>query len=249
MGRPHPALRADLAPWRGGELGLGLAGLLGGCRLGCRLLRLIFADQTPPLTDAGFLAHLAAQIVEPALAHIAMAQDIDLVDARRVDHEGALHADPVRHAPHGEVLAQASAGDADHRALEHLDALPRALHDLGVHAHGVARTKGGHLFLLLLLLELMDHVHVFFNSLVCVTCLWLACWRRHWPMRAWSPEMSTSGTLMPRYSAGRVNCGHPEGSLEKLSWVSDSGSPTTPGTRRATASIRTMAGTSPPLST
>ena len=45
------------------------------------------------------------------------------------------------------------------------------------------------------------------------------------------------------------NVGAPDGSLENVSWLSDSGSPTTPGMRRATASMRTMAGISPPLST
>src|SRR5450759_89249 len=84
------------------KLLLGFGGLGG---LGCRLLRLIFANQTPPLTDARFFAHLAAQVVQPALADVAMAQDVDLVNARRVDHEGALDPDPVRHASHGEVLA------------------------------------------------------------------------------------------------------------------------------------------------
>src|SRR6202171_5825876 len=247
-----PQAAPDLPTAWGGEitwLGLGLDCLFGfRCRCSC-LRRLVLLDEAPALADAGVLAHLGTQVVEPALAHIAMAQHIDLVDARRVDHESSLDADAVSHAPHGEVHAQAAAGHPDHGAFEHLDALACPFHDLGVHSHRVAGTKGRHLFLLLLFLELLDHVHVVFNSLVCETCLWAACWWRHCRMRAWSPERRTSGTLMPRYSAGRVYCGHPEGSVEKLSCVSDSGSPTTPGTRRATASIRTIAGISPPLRT
>ena len=46
-------------------------------------------------------------------------------------------------------------------------AFARALDDLGVHLHGVACAERGHLSLLLLFLELLDHIHVFFNSLVC----------------------------------------------------------------------------------
>src|SRR5438105_407123 len=162
---------------------------------------------------------------------------------------GPLHAASVRHAPYGEVLAQAAARDADHGAFEHLDALARAFDDLGVHLHRVARTQRGHLLFLLLFLELLDHVHVFFNSLRCGTRLCAACCLRHCLMRAWSPDNSTSGTVMPRYSAGRVNCGQPVSSSEKLSCASEPGSPTTPGTSLATVSMRTMAGISPPLKT
>src|SRR6266550_7384075 len=166
-----------------------------------------------------------------------------------MDHEGPLHADAVRDAPDREVLAQAATCDPDDCAFEDLDALARPLDDLGVHLDCVACPKRRDLVLLLLPFELLDDVHVFFNSLMCDPCLAAACWRRHWRIRAWSPERRTSGTPRPRYSAGLVNCGHPDGSMEKVSWVSDSGSPTTPGMRRATASMRTIAGISPPLST
>src|SRR6266566_5247568 len=166
-----------------------------------------------------------------------------------MDHEGAFDADAVGDTTHSEVLAEPAPRDPDHRALEHLDALTGALDDLCVHLDRVARAQRWNLCLLLLLLELLDYVHDFFNSLVCDPCLAAACWRRHWRMRAWSPERSTSGTPRPRYSAGRVNCGQPADSLENVSCVSDSGSPTTPGTSRATASMRTMAGISPPLRT
>src|SRR5262249_38727956 len=84
------------------------------------------------LPDSSALADLAAQVVETALAYIAVPQHVDLVDPRRVHEEGALHADPVGHAPHREVLAQSSACDPDHRAFEDLYALARALDDLGV---------------------------------------------------------------------------------------------------------------------
>src|SRR5487761_27007 len=202
-----------------------------------------------PLADAGLPADLAAQVIEATLAHVAMAQDVDLVDARRVDHEGPLNADTVRYAPNREVLTQAAARDPDDSSFEHLDPLSRALDDFRVDLDRVACTKRRDLVLLLLLLELLDDVHDFFNSLICEPCLAAACWRRHSRMRAWSPERSTSGTPRPRYSAGLVNCGQPDGSLEKVSCMSDSGSPTTPGTSRATASISTMAGISPPLRT
>src|SRR5580765_1022240 len=60
----------------------------------------------PPLTYASRPADLPAQVVEASLAHVAMAQHVDLVDTRRVDHEGPLDSDPVRDPPHSEVLAK-----------------------------------------------------------------------------------------------------------------------------------------------
>src|SRR5205807_1224023 len=207
-----------------------------------------FGDLATALADACLAADLATQVVEPPLPDVAVAEDVDLVDARRVDHEGPLDTDAMRHAPDREVLAEPSARDADHRAVEHLDALARAFDDLRVDPHCVPCTQRGDLLFLLLLFELVDHVHVFFNSLVCAR-LWAACCLRHCLMRAWSPDRSTSGTVMPRYSAGRVNCGQPVISSAKLSWARDPGSPTTPGTSLAVASMSTIAGISPPLRT
>src|SRR6266851_2009555 len=101
-----------------------------------------------------------------------------------MDHESAFDSDAVGHAAH--------------RAFKHLDALARALDDLRVHLDRVARAKRGDLFLLLLLLELLDDVHVLFNSLVWAEVRSAAWRRRHCLMRAWSPERSTSGTINPR---------------------------------------------------
>src|SRR5205814_4822404 len=168
-------------------------------------------------------------------------------------HECPLHTDPVGDTAHREVLPEPAAGHPNHGPFKHLDALAGPFDDFGVHPHGVARAKRRSLFLLLLLLELLDHIHVFFTSLVCLNFdespLCAACCRRHWRIRAWSPDRSTSGTAMPRYSAGRVNCGQPVSSSAKLSCASEPGSPTTPGNKRATESTRTIAGISPPLRT
>src|SRR5258708_1056029 len=45
---------------------------------------------------------------------------------------------------------------------------------------------------------------------------------------------------MPRYSAGRVNCGQPASSPPNVSFSSDPGSPTTPATSPATPSTPPM---------
>src|SRR5438132_243850 len=72
--------------------------------------------------------------------------------------------------------------------------------------------------------------------------------RRHCAIFAWSPERSTSGTRRPRKSGGRVYCGPSRSpSREKLSACAESSLPSTPGTRRATASITASAANSPPV--
>src|SRR5215472_1483510 len=125
-----PARRANPL-YRGLRL-LGLD-LLTRCLFGL-FLRIIglrsLSDKPPPLADAGVAPDLAAQIVKPALTDVAVAQHIDLVDARRVNHEGPLDSNTVRHATHREVPSGTCAGDADHSAFEHLDAFARALDDL-----------------------------------------------------------------------------------------------------------------------
>src|SRR5262249_26391727 len=109
--------------------------------------------------DAGRLAHAAAQVVQPRATHLAVAHHLDLVDARRVHEERALHPHSVGDAAHRDVAPQTSARDTDDQALEDLDALASALHHLGVDPHRVARTELGNRLLLLLLLELVDDVH------------------------------------------------------------------------------------------
>ena len=67
------------------------------------------------------------------------ADDVDLVDDRRVQREDALDALAERHLADREGRAGAAAVHADHHALEHLDALLVAFAHLDVDAHGVAR--------------------------------------------------------------------------------------------------------------
>src|SRR2546430_2077111 len=159
----------------------------------------------PPLTDAGRLAHPAAQVVQPGLPDAAVPHHLDAVDPRRVDQERPLDADAVRHAPHRHVLAQTAVGDADDQALEDLDALAGALHHLRVHPHRVPRPELADRPLLLLSPELLDDVHDNLSSPALARSL--ACARRQRAISAWLPDSSTSGTLRPRHSAGLVNCG------------------------------------------
>src|SRR4029077_17243204 len=108
-------------------------------------------------------------VVEPALPHVAVTEHVDAIDPRRVHEKRALNADAVRDTPHREVLAQPASGDADDRALEHLDALSRALDHLGVDLDRVAGAERGHLCLLLLFLELLDDVHFNVSSWIYIS--------------------------------------------------------------------------------
>src|SRR5437879_3304472 len=128
LGGKHQALNSSLL--------LGVLGALGRCC--CRRRR---RDSASALANASLPADLAAQVVKASLAHVAVAQHVDLVDAGRVDHESPLDADAVSDTPHREVLAQAAARDPDDCAFENLDSLARALDDFRVHLYGVARAK------------------------------------------------------------------------------------------------------------
>jgi hypothetical protein len=61
-----------------------------------------------------------------------------------MQRERALHADPEGLLAHREGLAHTVALALDHDPLEHLGAPPRALHDLEVDAHAIARLEDGH---------------------------------------------------------------------------------------------------------
>src|SRR5258708_23571259 len=194
------------------------------------------ADGLAALADARPLAHLLAQVVQLGAAHVAVAQHLDAVDARRVQQEGALHADAVGDAADGELRTQADlAAERDDHALEHLDALARSLHDLDVDAHRVPGAQHRDLGLLLLPFEQVDDVHRLSPLMTppapersgrrCRKRSWLCRWR-HCSMAAWSPLRSTSGTSCPSKLAGRVYSGgsKPSGA-ENVSPSRDPGGP------------------------
>src|SRR5699024_3651781 len=78
-------------------------------------------------------------VVEVRAADLAVARDLDLVDARRVNQECPLDADAVGgHAANGDVLVDATAAAPDYDTLEHLDTLAVTLDHLRVNANGIA---------------------------------------------------------------------------------------------------------------
>src|SRR6476619_5650232 len=76
-------------------------------------------------------------------AHVPAADHFDLRHGRRVQREGALHADAVAELAHGVGLVQTAALAGDDVALEDLDALLAALDDAHVHLDLVAGREVG----------------------------------------------------------------------------------------------------------
>src|SRR5262249_28825848 len=95
-------------------------------------------DGDPLLPEARRLAGALAQVVELGAPDVARLHHLDPLDPRRMEREGPLDADAVGHAPDREAGPGTLPALADHDALEDLHALLLALHDLGVHPHGVA---------------------------------------------------------------------------------------------------------------
>src|SRR5512134_1896020 len=82
------------------------------------------------LAERGGLADPVAEEVELRASCNAVTDHLDLLDARRVHHEGALHADAARDAANGDLLVQAAAAHAHYGALEDLDPLTGSLDHL-----------------------------------------------------------------------------------------------------------------------
>ena len=66
----------------------------------------------------------------------------------------------------------------------------------------------------------------------------IACSFRQAAILPWSPDMSTSGTDIPRKTRGLVYWGYSSVPAANESFAADASSPRAPGRRRTTASIR-----------
>jgi hypothetical protein len=90
----------------------------------------------------GLFAGQTAQEVQLCPADMCVPLDNNLINARRVQQEGALHADTVgSSAADGEIGIISTLAHADDRALEFLDALALTLFDAHVHTYLVTGTK------------------------------------------------------------------------------------------------------------
>src|SRR5579864_4781535 len=93
------------------------------------------------LLDAALPSDLFPQIKELGAADPAFAENLDLLDAGRVEREGPLDADAVGDPTDGKRRAQPAAAAPDHGTLERLQTIAAALRHLHVHAHGISGGK------------------------------------------------------------------------------------------------------------
>src|SRR4051812_35567800 len=84
-------------------------------------------------------AHALAQEVQLRAPHLAVADDLDAIDAGAVELEGPLDADAAGDPANGDGRRDARIAHPKDEPLEHLDALPVALDDLRRHLDGVTR--------------------------------------------------------------------------------------------------------------
>src|SRR5690348_12820635 len=106
-----------------------------------------------------FAADAILQVEELRAADDAAADDLDLVDARRVDEERAFDADVVRDTAHREARREAAVLALDDHAFEYLDAFFVALGDARVDAHRVADGELGGSALALVVSDECREIH------------------------------------------------------------------------------------------
>src|SRR5215208_1754067 len=85
------------------------------------------------------LADSLPQEVQLRPSHLAVADDLDLLDPRAVDLERPLNADPARDPANRDRAGDPTAAQAHDSALEDLDPLAVPLDDLGRDLDGIAR--------------------------------------------------------------------------------------------------------------
>src|SRR5436853_78821 len=81
---------------------------------------------------------------------VSVPHELDFLDARGVDHEGALDSDTARNPAHGDLLVDAAVTHAEHGPLEVLKALAVPFDDPHANAHGVSGPDLGQIGLQLL---------------------------------------------------------------------------------------------------
>ena len=105
---------------------------------------------SPLFADRRGLADPLAEEIEGRAARVSVTQELDLLDAWRVDEEGALDTDAARDPANRDLVVEAAVTNAKDRALELLKAFAVAFDDADADGHGVTGPDLGDLGLLLL---------------------------------------------------------------------------------------------------
>gem|GEM_PF-5741590 len=93
--------------------------------------------------DLRGLAVTLAQVVELGATHVALGDDLDVVDRGGVNREGTLNAHAEGNLADGERGGHTVTATSDHDTLEDLDTRAVTFDDLDVHLEGVAGSERG----------------------------------------------------------------------------------------------------------
>ena len=93
--------------------------------------------------DLGGLALQTAQVIELRTAHLTTADDLDMINAGRMQRERALYADAVADAANREGFAAGAVAAGDYSAFKRLKTFAVTFNNLYEHAQGVANVEVG----------------------------------------------------------------------------------------------------------
>src|SRR5665811_2156270 len=114
------------------------------------------------LLDLGSLTAQVAQVVQLGAPHVATGHDLDLLDDRAVQREGALDANTEADLANRVGLADATTVTTDDHTLEDLDARARAFNDLDVNLDVVTGAECRDVIAQADLVDVVELVHVRF---------------------------------------------------------------------------------------
>ena len=110
--------------------------------------------------NLGCLTNSVTQVVELCSANLTLTDNVYLLNVRRVDGEGLLHAASVGNASYGEGLGDSAAVLCNNGTLEHLNSLAVTLFDSVVYTNGVTNVDDRQFGLKLLVCKSLKHVHL-----------------------------------------------------------------------------------------
>ena len=100
-----------------------------------------------------------AHVVQLCTAHIAAADNLNLLDHRRVNREGTLNTNTERNLANGEGLAHTRALAANNEALENLHTAVLTFNNVHVNVEGVAGGELGNVVTKGLLVDKVESLH------------------------------------------------------------------------------------------
>ena len=109
--------------------------------------------------DPGSLACSFSHVIELGSSNVALANELDLLNERRMKRESLFYANAGRDSSDSEGLADAAVLLLEHIALEDLDSFSVAFLDLDVYLNGIAYGKLRNIVLFIFLSDGLYEIH------------------------------------------------------------------------------------------